>query len=234
MTILLDPQEGQRRKTAPKAKESPTHVTWRKMRERCICKTSTQWKWYGGRGITVCDRWLNSFEAFLEDMGERPEGTTLDRIDPNGNYEPSNCRWASRDVQARNARHVQRVVYEGEEVLLRELCERLGAPWSRTYQRLRAGYPIDVALKAPENSKRKTFTGEPRGTAKLTVEQVNHIRFSGKTVKALAAELGVSHGCVAKVKQHQTYTNVPPPDVKAAAVKTHAHPVRQWVLVEAA
>jgi hypothetical protein len=76
-----------------------TYKTWKEMRRRCTNPNATQWQWYGARGITVCDRW-QSFEMFLADMGERPEGTTLDRIDGSRGYEPDNCRWATPAQQA--------------------------------------------------------------------------------------------------------------------------------------
>lgn len=82
-----------------------TYTSWDTMTQRCTNPNNIAYKWYGGRGITICERW-RKFANFLIDMGDRPEGTTLDRIDSNGNYEPSNCRWATRDVQHANQRHV--------------------------------------------------------------------------------------------------------------------------------
>jgi hypothetical protein len=83
---------------------SPEYEAWRAMKKRCSLPSRHDFANYGGRGITVCAEWLASFANFIRDMGPKPEGLTLDRVDTNGNYEPGNCRWATRSVQQLNRR----------------------------------------------------------------------------------------------------------------------------------
>jgi hypothetical protein len=83
---------------------SREYRSWTSMKSRCFDPRATGFEFYGGRGILVCERWANSFEEFFADMGTRPAGRSLDRINPNGNYGPGNCRWADTKQQAQNRR----------------------------------------------------------------------------------------------------------------------------------
>jgi hypothetical protein len=100
--------------------------SWATMKSRCYNEDNNRFDIYGGRGIKVCDRWLSSFENFLADMGERPDGHSLDRIDVNGDYTPENCRWASSHEQARNQRTNVWYLFEGERMIQADVARKLG------------------------------------------------------------------------------------------------------------
>lgn len=114
---------------------TPIYHTWVSMRDRCNNSNNKRYPAYGGRGITVCERW-SSFENFYEDMGERPKGKTLDRKDNNGNYEKDNCRWATKVEQSRNQRTNKMLSYKGKTQCLAAWCEELELPYNRTKLRL--------------------------------------------------------------------------------------------------
>lgn len=118
---------------------TPTYYTWSNMLARCSNPKASRYEQYGGRGIAVCDRWL-SFENFLNDMGERPEGLSLDRIDPDGGYSKENCRWASTSQQSNNRRNNVFVDYEGKRYTIKQLSDLLDVPYERLRYALRR-YP---------------------------------------------------------------------------------------------
>jgi hypothetical protein len=127
-----------------------TYASWKAMLARTGSPTNKDWANYGGRGIKVCDRW-KSFELFLEDMGEAPSRLTLERKDVNGDYEPSNCVWATKKVQARNQRDRHWVSYRGRKMTLAEACEVANAnvDWHKARNRMRCGWPVDRAVEYP-------------------------------------------------------------------------------------
>lgn len=108
--------------------ETLEYYAWCGLRNRCNKPQNPKYKYYGGRGIKVCDRWMGSegFANFYADMGPKPKNHSLDRIDPNGNYEPSNCQWATDKQQSRNRRFMKTVMLNGETITRAEAEEILG------------------------------------------------------------------------------------------------------------
>jgi len=126
-----------------------TFDSWWAMVNRCYNTHSADWKNWGGRGIRVCDRWLNSPSAFIEDMGVRPLGMTLDRIDVDGHYQPGNCRWADHKTQSSNKRNALRLTAFGSTRLLAEWSAITGVGCTTIRERLCRGWSIEDAVSVP-------------------------------------------------------------------------------------
>lgn len=125
------------------------YQAWGAAKTRCFNPRQTQFKNYGGRGITMCDEWRSSFEVFLRDMGQCPAGCSIDRVDVNGPYAPGNCRWVPITVQANNTRANHRLTFNGETNTLSEWEQRLGFGRGVLSRRLSLGWSATKALTAP-------------------------------------------------------------------------------------
>lgn len=114
----------------------PEYASWNNMRARCANPKNTHWKYYGGRGIKVCERW-DSFLAFLDDMGRMPEGYTLERKNNDGDYEPSNCVWILKAEQMKNTSRTVKITIDGETLCIKDWARRWGMPPPTLYSRWR-------------------------------------------------------------------------------------------------
>lgn len=134
--------------------EKPEHKAWYGMIRRCHLPSHAAFANYGGRGITVCKRWRESFSTFLQDMGERPgPGFEIDRIDNSQGYSPDNCRWATVTTNARNRRSNRKITAFGETLLLVEWAEKFGLNADTISKRLDSGWDAERAISAPARSK---------------------------------------------------------------------------------
>jgi hypothetical protein len=125
-----------------------TYYSWKAMRLRCNNPNHQAYKRYAGMGIKICGCW-SSFEKFLADMGERPDGTTLDRVNNDGDYEPENCRWATWSEQNKNRRDNRFIEFAGKRLTLPEWGRELGGSQNVIDQRLRSGWTVEKALTTP-------------------------------------------------------------------------------------
>lgn len=117
---------------------TPTHDVWKGMRDRCTNKNAKVFKYYGGRGIAVCDRW-KKFENFYADMGEKPKNRSIDRIDNDGDYTPENCRWATRAQQANNTCRTIHIFFNGKTQTMVEWANEMNITRNALYERYRRG-----------------------------------------------------------------------------------------------
>lgn len=130
-----------------KGRLSPELKTFRKMQERCLSIACRDYINYGGRGITICPKWRNSFPQFLADIGRRPgHGYSLERDNVNGNYEPSNCRWATKKEQANNTRRNRPITYNGQTENLCYWLETYGLSKTQFYRNAKTGISDEANL----------------------------------------------------------------------------------------
>lgn len=133
---------------------TPEYRAWSDMKKRCLSPSSHNYSRYGGRGITICDRWVHSFEAFLEDMGLRPSAAhSLDREDNDGPYDKKNCRWATKKEQNRNRACTPRLEFRGELISLPDLADRIGCSRAMLQDRLKRGWSVERAATTPRQSR---------------------------------------------------------------------------------
>ena len=133
---------------------TPVYRIWASMVDRCTKTTNPVYHHYGGRGITVCDSWKNSFAEFYVAMGDPPKGKSIERIDNNGPYSPENCRWASKREQSNNTRNTVLITCNGKTQGISEWADELSIHVSTLRYRTRSGWPMDKIFQAPKDTGR--------------------------------------------------------------------------------
>lgn len=174
--------------------------SWRGMLERCFLpRTADADRRYRARGITVCEAWF-SFSNFLADMGPRPAGLTLERENNDGDYEPGNCRWATRTEQARNTSRTKLIDLGGRRTVQSALAAEVGVSDSTISRRVRAGLKSEQVASGAHHLARK-----------LDADAVRSIRArsaGGESDSALGREFGVSHSCIRQIRLRLTWRHL--------------------------
>lgn len=186
-------------------KKSSEYNVWQAMKSRCNNISDSQYRNYGGRGIKVCDRWLgiDGYTNFFKDLGKRPNAVdsngkslySIDRIDVNGNYEPSNCRWATRVEQANNMRTNRKILHKGENRTVSEWSSIFGIDKNLIYERLNRGWDVEKAITAkPDNARNRQDNVwlELDGETMILADWSRKVGIPGKTISRRIKEFGWS------------------------------------------
>lgn len=169
-------------------KDLPEYRVWKGLRQRCQNPHEQYYSNYGGRGITYHPSW-DDFEVFLADVGRRPgREYSLDRIDNNGNYEPGNVRWATRDIQRRNARNIRILSFDGRSQVIADWAAELDIPRDVLYGRLRWGWSIKEALTTPYD-----YRGPSRDVETGRFRRGNEVAGAARPVHSVSPAQGSVH-----------------------------------------
>lgn len=181
-------------------KSHPLYLVWSAMLNRCRNPNVRGYENYGGRGIKVCERWRD-FSAFYTDMGERPAGQTLERINNDGDYEPGNCRWATRREQGSNKRNSRYIEANGESLPLSEWARRLGCSHAAILARIAAGMTEADAVTLPIPA---------RPNSRLSDDDARFIRANYGAIKTadLAKKFGVSGTTIRSIAKGKTFADL--------------------------
>lgn len=170
------------------------HRAWSEMKQRCHNPNNDKYKWYGARGITVCDLWRNDFLAFYSHIGPRPSGYEIDRIDNDKGYEPGNVRWTTKANNVRNRRNTVMVTVNGEEISLEEYASSAGISYATAWARMRK-HPHLI------DGGRHLKIGERNSQAKLSDLQADEIRASREPTKVLQERFRVSRSLIQGIRR---------------------------------
>jgi hypothetical protein len=161
--------------------KTKVYQAWLSMRRRCYEASNASFEDYGGRGIEVCERWRGSFEAFFEDMGHPPDDShSLDRIDSDGNYEPSNCRWATLTRQIRNRGVARMLTYKGETLGLADMAEKYGVPYRRLASRIKRHWTLERALNEEKVTSARLVDRTGQRFSRLVVVRRSDAKSAGR------------------------------------------------------
>ena len=183
---------------------TPVWHSWMAMRQRCHYPNDINYKNYGARGIHVCERWMNSFENFYSDMGDRPQGMSLDRIDNDGDYCAENCKWSTKPEQGTNQRTNRFIEHAGESLTLMQWSRRTGLSKHTIWRRLEKGWSVEKTLTTPPHATRKGQLN----ASKLKEADVLAIRASDLPASELARQFNVSYSNIYAILKRKSWKHI--------------------------